>query len=227
MTAPASYHRRRTHRMGRRSRLTRCCTALVLCGWTLAPVLGAQPAPSATTIPARFDDLYGYFLLIPVAVNGTTFWCDVDSGGSAVFSLDEQEGRRAGFKADSSGTSAGVGSGIVADTRLRGATIRLGDVTIDNQTIVMRPYPPEIPEMDCIVGLGVLRDYAVQFDYVTPAIRLYRAAEFQAPAGVTPIPFRLDRNNPIADVPVTLAGRGELQGALMLGTGASHYRGVF
>src|SRR5437870_1795931 len=45
-----------------------------------------------SSILARHSTSVEGFLHIPVIENGHSFWCDLDSGGSAVFSLDTAKG---------------------------------------------------------------------------------------------------------------------------------------
>jgi hypothetical protein len=151
----------------------------------------------------------------------------LDSGGSATLSLDEIEGARAGFEADSVGTSTGVGAAVIQDRRMRGATVQVGDIVLRNQTIVMRPYPPEIPEMDCVFGIGLLRDYIVQFDYTTPEVRFFALLGFKPSPRAVSIPFKIDRNIPIADATFTLANQDQVRGSVVLDTGAGYYSAVF
>ena len=72
--------------------------------------------------------------------------------------------KAAGLSPTSTGLSAGVGSEVIPDERLSDASLKIGNLRIANQTVVMRPETAE----GCVFGVGMLRNYVVQIDYVTP-----------------------------------------------------------
>lgn len=199
-------------------------------GWVLTIVIccrlaDGQPAPRLHEIPGKLATSVEGSLLIAVTVNGKGFWCAADSGGG-VFSLDEKKGAAAGFHGDSAGHSSGVGPAVVSDQRMHGATIQIGDITLREQTIVMRPYPREVPDMDCVLGTGLLRNYIVEFDYSTPAVRLYDPEQFAPPERAMVIPFRLDRNTPVGEATIEFGDGAKLTASLALDTGAAFYTSV-
>jgi len=108
-------------------------------------------------------------MLVLVRVNEKPFWCSLDSGGGAVFSLDSQKAQAAGFKPNDTGFSAGQGSAVIRDQRIHGATLDMSGVTVRDQTVVLRPFPSEA-RFDCVMGLALLREYVVEFDYAKPEI---------------------------------------------------------
>ncbi len=185
--------------------------------------LRAQTEP--ISIPGKLAVSVEGFLLIPVTINEHRFWCNPDSGGSNVLSLDEKKGAAAGFKADSSGASAGAGPNIVRDQRMTGATVQIGTVTLRNLTIVMRPYQG-VPEMDCILGTGLLRNYTVEFDYTAPQLRLHEPSSYVPDPRAVSIPFHLDRNNPISDIVIDFGDGMNGTASVVLDTGAGFYSAV-
>jgi hypothetical protein len=109
---------------------------------------------------------------------------------------------------------------------MSGATLQIGAATVRDQTVVMRPYPAEVPEMDCIIGLGPLKAYVVEFDYGTPELRLFDAKSFKPSEDAATISFRIDRSIPIADVSVTFEDGYKVTASMALDTGAGFYAGV-
>src|SRR4051812_9695341 len=130
----------------------------------------AAPVPSdaIAAIPAVVDRLHGDQLLIPITAEGRRFACAVDSGGGDLVSLDERAGALVGLFGDTAGVSAGIGATLVRDQRLHGITLEIGGLTFENQTIVLRQFAADTAGIDCYLGLGVLRAYVVEFDYVIP-----------------------------------------------------------
>ena len=200
-------------------RLNRCyllLLALLLCG-----IAKSQESP--IIIPAKMSTSVEDFILVPVEVNGKAFWCNLDSGGSSVFSLDAKKGAAAGFKPDGVGHSAGAGPEVVADQRMHGATVRIGSVPLADRTIIMRSFPEEIPEMDCVMGVSLLKAYVVEIDYVTPQVRLFTAGQFRPDSTTRSIPFRIERSNPIGDIAIVFDDSHRVTASVILDTGAAYY----
>jgi len=200
-------------------RIGRCY--FLLLAFPLYAIAQSQEPP--IIIPAKISTNVEDFILVPVEVNGKAFWCNLDSGGSSVFSLDAKKGAAAGFKPDGVGHSAGAGPEVVADQRMHGAKVRIGSVALADRTIVMRPFPEEIPEMDCVMGLSLLKDYVVEVDYVTPQVRLFRAGQFRPDSTTRSIPFRVERSNPIGDIAIVFGDGHRVTASVILDTGAAYY----
>ena len=191
--------------------------------WLSLASMAAQAPDASISIPAKLSHTVEGFLLIPVQVNGVLFSCNPDSGGSSGFSLDAKRGRLAGFKPDSTGQSAGAEPDVISDQRMRGATLKIGNIILRDQTVVMRPFPSEASDMDCVLGLGLLRNYVVELDYTTPSVRLFHPSGFVPDPKASVIPFHLDRNNPVADVTFAFRDGYRLDASLVLDTGAAYY----
>src|ERR1700728_80778 len=124
----------------------------------------ANDSSIAYRVPAKLTHDYG--LLADVTIKGRAgpFLCQFDSGGDSVLVLDRMKAKAAGLSPTSTGLSAGVGSEVIPDERLSDASLKIGNLRIANQTVVMRPETAE----GCVFGVGMLRNYVVQIDYVTP-----------------------------------------------------------
>lgn len=191
-----------------------------------APMLGAQTTSPDPTIvvPAKLDAEGLSLLLVPIKIGTTTFWCNVDSGGSWVFSIDRAKALRAGLQPNATGSIAGVGPEVVQDQRVRGVTAEIGTLVLKDLTLVLVPIPKVVPDMDCVFGLGLLQDYVVQFDYVTPALRIFNAGMFRPPPAATSLPFDLDRSrNPHLTARLHLGNGASIGGDFMVDTGCGYY----
>jgi hypothetical protein len=163
-------------------------------------------------------------MLIPIRVKGHTFWCNADSGGSRVLSLDLAKALNAGLEPNATGTNAGVGPEVSRDQRVRGVTVEIGSLVLHDATLVLVNRPTVVPDIDCVLGLGLLPDYAIEFDYLTPSVRLIPVSRFRPPAGAVSIPITMDRSaNPSAEVRIHFGDPDPVQAILMIDTGASYY----
>lgn len=203
-------------------------TRLALAALMLVTLVGrTQPIDAqspAFVVPAKFDaEGFGQFL-VPVTVRGNVFWCSLDSGGSWVFRLDTVKALAAGLTPNGTGSNAGVGPDVQRDERVLGVTAELGGLVLPNLTIVLSPIPEIAPDMDCVLGLGILQNHVAQFDYAKPELRLFEAASFQPSAKATALPFEIDRfRNPYVTTPVQFSSGDSATASLMLDTGASYY----
>ena len=175
-------------------------------------------------LPAKLDAEGASQMLIPVRVKEHTFWCNADSGGSRVLSLDLTKALNAGLEANATGTNAGVGPEVSRDQRVRGVTVEIGSIVLHDATLVLVNRPTVVPDIDCVLGLGLLPDYAIEFDYLTPSVRLIPASGFRPPAGAVAIPITMDRSaTPSAKVRIRFGGTDPVEATLMIDTGASYY----
>ena len=105
-----------------------------------------------------------FLFTLPQGTDSSVAYQVPDSGGDSVLVLDRRKAKAAGLSPNSTGLSAGVGSEVIPDERLSGVSLGIGNLRVVNETVVMRPEAAE----GCIFGVGILRNYAVQIDYVSP-----------------------------------------------------------
>jgi PDZ domain-containing protein len=209
-------------------RIGRGGAGAILLGAVLAtPALRAQivaPVDRPVVVAAKVDAEGLSLLIVPIKVGTTTFWCNVDSGGSWVFSIDRKKALQAGLQPNATGSIAGVGPEVLEDQRVRGATAEIGSLALRDLTLVMVDIPKVVPDMDCVFGLGLLHNYVVEFDYLTPALRIFNADTFrQSPAAVS-LPFELDRfRNPHLTARMRLGKDESVEGDFMVDTGGGYY----
>jgi hypothetical protein len=211
-----------------RRRIGRGNASAILLGVVLAtPTVRAQivaPVDHPVVVTAKVDAEGLSLLLVPIKVGTTTFWCNVDSGGSWVFSIDREKALRAGLQPNATGTIAGVGPEVREDERVRGATAEIGSLTLRDLTLVMVDIPKVVPDMDCVFGLGLLQDYVVEFDYLTPALRILNADTFRPSPTAVPLAFELDRfRNPHLTTRMRLGKDDSVEGDFIVDTGGGYY----
>ncbi|MFA5908078.1 MAG: PDZ domain-containing protein [Vicinamibacterales bacterium] len=202
-------------------------STLVIVASTPTNASQTASAPEPSVVSAKFDMEGLSQFLVPVRVNDVSFWCSLDSGGSWVLSIDRVKALNAGLRPNRTGSSAGVGTEVVRDDRVDGVTVALGSVILHDRTIVLRPFPAITPDMDCVMGLALLQDYVVEFDYLGARLRIFDAKSFRPSSKAAPVRFNIDRfRNPYLETRLSLGKADEIRANLMLDTGASYYSAV-
>jgi hypothetical protein len=107
-------------------------------------------------------------------------------------------------------------------------TVVVGGVSYGNQPIIVRRFPEEAPDMDCIIGVALLRQFVVEFDHMAPRLTLYESASYQPPAGaeIIPLLFRTNPRVPYVDIQMTLPDGAQLPLRVVPDTGTSFYGAV-
>jgi hypothetical protein len=187
--------------------------------------LAAQVAetPTAIVIQGKFDTATEH-VLIPVGIGGHEFWCNPDSGFSALIALDQTKAVAAGLTV-APGIRTPDGNAPSPGDSSTNATVAVGSVTFPNQPIILRRFPEEAPDMDCIMGVALLRRFVVEFDHMTPRLILYERGTYRPSAGTETVPllFRTNLNVPYLDVQITLPNGSRLPLRMVPDTGAAFY----
>jgi hypothetical protein len=150
--------------------MSRAGFSLALAATTLGIAVFASTATAQSDetggvlLPAKLDAEGASQMLIPISVQGHIFWCNADSGGSRALSLDLAKALNAGLQPNATGTNAGVGPDVSRDQRVRGVAVEVGPIVLRDITIVLVPRPTVVPDIDCVLGLGLLPEFAIEFD---------------------------------------------------------------
>ena len=178
-------------------------------------VPGLVAAPRFTLTARRLPD---HTLLTPVRINGAgPFVCTFDSGASRTLTLNAAIAAKAGLKPNGQGESAGEGPTVVADQRVLGATVVLGELSLPGRTVVLRPM--DVGGLsDCVMGTGVLDSFVVQIDYATPEIRLYDAADFRPGPNMTNVPVTYLNGHPVIPVRIALKAGNAIDAKFLVDT---------
>jgi PDZ domain len=192
--------------------------------WAGATAGGDTPSP--IVIQGKFDTATEH-VLIPVTIGAHVFWCSPDSGFSALVALDLTKATAAGLTV-SPGIPTPDGNPPPPGDRSTTTTAIVGGVMFTNQPIILRRFPEEAPDMDCIIGVALLRRFVVEFDYVTPQLRLIERSAYQPPDGTETLPllFRTNLNVPYVDIQLTVSDGISLPLRVLPDTGTSYYAAV-
>lgn len=153
-------------------------------------------AGSSTTVPFRFLNNHIYVDLFvdgkgPVPVI-------FDTGGMNV--LTPQAAKAFGLKFEGTLQGRGVGEASEDMGLSQVKEMRVGDVTLRDQSFVVLPLKDmdrvEGLELGGIVGFEMLKRLVARIDYAGHRLTLLRPEAFRPPAGATAVPFTFDGHNP-------------------------------
>jgi hypothetical protein len=183
--------------------------------------LDAQPAPIA--VAAKFDTSTEH-VLIPITIAGHEFWCNPDTGFSALIALDRSKAAAAGLTI-APGIRTPDGNPPSPGDSSTTATVTVGGVELGDRSIIIRTFPEEAPDMDCIMGLAVLRRFVVEFDHTMPQLLLHERATYRPSSDMQKVPllFRSNPNVPYVDIELMLPDRTSLPLRVVPDTGAAFY----
>src|SRR5262245_40847309 len=152
-----------------------------------------------------------------------SLWVVLDTGASgASVSASKAKSLKLAIApgAPAHGAGGDVEAGIV-----RGATIRLPGLELDDVTLTSIPMDGiEVQTgrpMDVIVGHELLSRAAVEIDYAARVLRVTEPAKFTAPKAAASLPLTFKQNLPYARATIEVPGRKPIEGTFVLDAGAS------
>jgi len=177
----------------------------------LAGVLvSALGAPGGVAIPFKWTPGQ---IEIAVGVNGTpaTFLLDTGSEYSIVSTRLAQALRL---------TTAPRGARDFAD----GVTLKVGDVTLADQRVMVMPfdsYKARGRDIDGLVGYDFFAACTVRIDFAAKMLTCWKPAAFEAPPVAIEVPITFAGRLPVVAAVLRLPGDRRLDARLMVDTGAS------
>ena len=185
------------------------------------PVRAQGAAP--IVIPAKFDTGTEH-VLIPVTIGGRQFWCNPDTGYSAIIALDQAKAMAAGLRVGP-GIPTADGNPPAPGDRSTTATVVVGGSSFPDYPIIVRPFAEPALDMDCIMGVALLRRFVVEFDHVTPRLLLHDRGTYRPPPDMqrVPIVFGPNPTVPYVDIEMTLTDGTRLPLRVVPDTGAAFY----
>lgn len=180
--------------------------------------LGADGQNTAVVVPMRLNEAHQYF--IQARINGSDpMWCSVDSGGGDRLYLDRDRAARIGIQPTERGLSAGPRDAKMAEDSRGRVTLEVAGIKFVNQTILLqsRPYA----DFSCVIGQTVFRQYIVEVDYLTPAIRLHDPARFLYSGPGQALPLVVEDGNPFVTVTLITPNGKSFQARVAVDTGCT------
>jgi hypothetical protein len=189
----------------------------------------AQPARIDTAdivIDGKFDTATEH-VLIPVTIGDRPFWCSPDSGFSALIALDQSKAVAAGLSV-SPGIQTPDGNAPARGDNSTVTTVVVGGVRFPNQPVILRRLAEEAPDMDCIMGVALLRQFVVEFEHLKPQVILHNRSSYRPAPGTEAVPlvFRSNPRVPYVDINMTLPDGSRLPFRVLPDTGTAFYGAV-
>jgi hypothetical protein len=183
----------------------------------------AREDPVSITLPTRVDPSTEQ-LLIGVDAIGKRLWCGLDTGFSALVSIDRTKAKNMGIMESEGQRTPDGNRPFKGDGRAK-ASLQVGPITMRDQPLIVRDFSPSAPDMDCVMGAALLREYVIEFDYAAGRVRLHAPAGFAAPtgAGKVPLIFRSNPSVPFVAVHVDLPEGGGRDLQTVVDTGCTYY----
>jgi PDZ domain len=184
--------------------------------------VSAQPG-LPIVIPAKFDTATEH-VLVPVRIGEREFWCNPDTGFSALVALDHTRALAAGLTIAPGIPTPDGHPPPVGDSSTTAAVV-IGGVEFPAHPIILRKLPEEAPDMDCIIGVALLRRFVVEFDHVAPRLVLHDRATYRPRDGADSIPllFRTNPSVPYVAIQLELTDTSPMALRVIPDTGAAFY----
>ncbi len=157
-------------------------------------------ASEPVLIPMRLNEAYQYFIQARIS-DSEPMWCNVDSGGGDRLYLDRDRAAKMGIQPTATGRSAGPGDAKMTEDARSHVTLEVSGVKLADQTVLLqsRPYA----DFSCVIGQTVFRQYVLEVDYETPAIRLHKSEQFHYSGAGKAVPFVLEDGSPFVTATLT------------------------
>jgi Aspartyl protease/PDZ domain len=204
--------------------------ALTSCAGEAFRSSAAAQAPTAQASVASIPlELAGEnYVLIKARVNGSeplTFL--LDSGGGSGLVLYYKAAQALKLEIVGKGKGGGAGEGTFETASIKGASLSLSGVTMNDQTFVV--FPPEKTgitggrAVDGVIGCALFKRYVVEIDYQSRVVSLFEPALYQYAGRGESIPLNILSNLPFVRMQIPLAGRKPLEDKFIVDTGAGRF----
>ncbi len=193
-------------------------------GPTPTKVGGTTPRAAAKKISLPFT-LRRNHMILEVTLNGRKMEAILDTGMPMNGILLTREDDRTGLELDytSKVNVGGAGGEPVAADFATGASITIGEIKLENQSVLaMPPVEKKRLHVDAVIGYSLFGKYVVALDYVHQTIDLYDPKTFRPDADMTEIPLEMRNNYPYVHYSITQADGSEISLTTTLDLGANN-----
>ncbi|HXS81254.1 MAG TPA: aspartyl protease family protein [Methylomirabilota bacterium] len=168
--------------------------------------------------------LYGNHIYVRGRVGDSdSLWVVLDTGASGA-SISASKASSLRLPVQSGGTAHGAG-GVVESGLVRGATIRIPGLELQDQMLSTLPLDGIALQtgrtMDVIVGHALLSRAVVEIDYAARLLRITDPAKFRPPSNATSLPLTFKQNLPYTKATIEVPGRKPIAGTFVLDAGAA------
>jgi hypothetical protein len=149
----------------------------------------------AAEIPIHLNSSYQIF--IDARINGEAIRCKLDSGGGDRLYLDRARAAKMGIQPTGAGLSSGPGYRQMNRDLRAQVNLEVEGIKLPNLLVLLQDRPSE--EFSCNIGQTVFRQFIVEVDYETPALRLHDRATFHYTGPGKTLPLTMDNGSPFVD----------------------------
>ena len=188
----------------------------------------AQTQDSSTKVSSiPFEGIENYILIKARVNDSEPLLFELDSGGGSGLILYFKAAEALRLKAQGKGKGGGGGAATFETSTVKGATLSLGGVELNNQTFVV--FPPDRPPtlhgrfVDGVIGYSLFSRYVVEIDFQSQVVNLYEPKSFRYSGPGESIPIKVMSNVPFARMNVMVEGRKPITGDFLVDTGAGRF----
>lgn len=173
-------------------------------------------------------ETYGNHLFLHGKLNNTvTHDLLLDSGAADIF-LSQSKAQAFHLKSVGKSYIPGGKTGQVFTNRVKGVTLKLGALTLQDRESVVIPTAETNKlsqffgrTVTGIVGYELFQQHVVELDYQNQVLRLHRPQTYRYQGKAKPIPLKVEGERPYVEITVSPYGYPALKGSFMIDLGSS------
>lgn len=174
-----------------------------------------------TRIPFEMN---GNYIFIQGRVNDSEpLWFILDTGANTSV-INAGRARELGLKIQEGFHATGAG-GTIDSAIVRGISLNLGEVKINNLTVGVLPLNSleDVTgrSLDVILGAELFKNFVVEVDYETSHLNLYEPKDFDYKGKGEILPLAFTHNHPYVKASIALPGREPIEGEFVVDLGSN------
>jgi len=191
---------------------------------------GPIPQARVASIPIEVNGENKIFLQARVN-NSVPLTFLLDSGAGSGLVLYFKAAQALGLNLQGKGKGSGAGEATFETKSVKGVSLRLPGVEMNNQTVVV--FPPDKTSVgfgrvvDGVIGYTLFSRYVVELDYQAKVVNLYEPKTYEYTGSGESIPVKIMSNVSFARVKIPIDGRKPIEGDFIVDLGAARYTIIF
>jgi len=187
---------------------------------------GPIPQARVASIPIEVNEENDIFLEARVN-NSAPLTFLLDSGAGSGLVLYFKAAQALGLNLQGKGKGGGAGEGTFETKSVKGVSLRLPGVEMNNQTVVV--FPPEKTSVgfgrvvDGVIGYTLFSRYVVELDYQSKVVNLYEPKSYQYTGSGESVGLKIMSNVPFTRVKIPIDGRKPVEGDFIVDLGAARF----
>ena len=188
-----------------------------------------QPPGRVASIPIEVDGENDIFLKARINHSAPLTFL-LDSGAGSGLVLYFKAAQALNLNPQGKGKGGGAGEGTFETKSVKGVSLQLPGVEMNNQTCVV--FPPEKTTLgfgrvvDGVIGYTLFSRYVVELDYRAKVVNLYEPKTYQYTGTGESVPIRIMSNVPFARLKIPIVGRKPIEGEFIVDLGAARFTAI-